>query len=45
MIVGDFQRLDIYAQRGYQVPQFIPCQVQEAFQALVNLGYTAQLIR
>ncbi len=45
MIVGDFRRLDIYVQRGYQVPQFIPCQVQEAFQALVNLGYTAQLIR
>ena len=45
MIVGDFQRLDIYAQRGYQLPQFIPYQAQEAFQTLVNLGYTAQLIR
>lgn len=45
MIVGDFQRLDIYAQRGYQIPQSIPHQAQEAFQTLVNLGYTAQLIR
>lgn len=45
MIVGDFQRLDVYAQRGYQIPQSIPRQAQEAFQALVELGYTAQLIR
>ena len=45
MIVGDFQRLDVYAQRGYQIPQSIPRQAQEAFQTLVGLGYTAQLIR
>lgn len=45
MIVGDFQRLDVYAQRGYQIPQSIPRQTQEAFQTLVGLGYTAQLIR
>lgn len=45
MIVGDFQRIELYAQRGYQVPQVIPQQAQQAFDALVAMGYTDQLIR
>lgn len=45
MLVGDFQRIPIYAEKGYQLPQEIPHRVQEAFEALVRMGYTRQLIR
>lgn len=45
MIVGDFQRIAVYAERGYQLPQEIPRQVQEAFEALVRDGFTLQLVR
>lgn len=45
MIVGDFQRIAVYAERGYQLPQEIPRQVQEAFEALVRDGFTQQLVR
>lgn len=44
MIVGDFQRIQKYAQLGYQIPQEIPDKCWEAFDCLVNLGYTDQLI-
>ncbi len=44
VIVGDFQRIDVYARRGYQIPQQIPAEAGEAFQQLVQLGYTDQLI-
>lgn len=44
VIVGDFQRIDVYAQRGYQIPQHIPEEVNSAFNAMVNLGYTSQLV-
>lgn len=45
MLVGDFQRIAIYAEKGYQIPQEIPATVQAAFEALVSQGYTRQLIR
>lgn len=45
MIVGDFQRIGLYAQKGYQVPQEIPAQVQAAYEKLVEMGYTQQLAR
>ncbi len=43
-IVGDFQRIERYAQRGYQLPQYIPPLAQAAFEALVAMGYHTQLI-
>ncbi len=43
-IVGDFQRIEVYAQKGYQLPQYIPPQAWEAFHALTAMGYTAHLI-
>lgn len=43
VIVGDFQRIDVYAKRGYQIPQAIPEDAWAAFQFLVNRGYTGQL--
>lgn len=45
VIVGDFQRLDIYAEKGYQLPQDIPEDKWDAFHALVRLGYDGQLAK
>lgn len=45
MIVGDFQRMDVYAKLGYQLPHEIPPAAQEAFEALVKDGFTQQLVK
>ena len=45
MIAGDFQRIELYAQNGYQIPQEIPEPVWEAFRGLTALGYTGQLAK
>lgn len=45
VIVGDFQRMDIYARLGYQLPQQIPDRAWEAFHALVEMGYDQQLAK
>lgn len=44
-IVGDVQRMELYAEKGYQVPVEIPAEVRTAFDALVKAGYTGQLAR
>lgn len=44
VIVGDFQRMDIYAKKGFQLPQEIPQEAWDAFQALVELGHTGELV-
>ena len=45
MLVGDFQRIDLYAKKGYQIPQEIPQSTWDAFEALVSMGYTGQLVK
>ena len=45
VIVGDFQRMDLYAKLGYQLPQHIPRGAWEAFHALVALGFDTQLAK
>ena len=45
VIVGDFQRMDLYAKKGYQLPQHIPQEAWQAFHALVSLGYDSQLAK
>lgn len=45
VIVGDFQRMDLYAKKGYQLPQYIPEEAWEAFRELVAMGYDKQLAR
>lgn len=45
MIVGDFQRIALYAEKGYQIPQEIPDVVQAAFERLVEMGYTEQMAK
>lgn len=44
VIVGDFQRMDLYAKLGYQLPQHIPEQAWEAFHKLVAMGFDKQLV-
>ena len=45
VIVGDFQRMDLYAKLGYQLPQHIPDEAVEAFHQLVEMGYDKQLAK
>ena len=45
VIVGDFQRMDLYAKKGYQLPQHIPEEAWAAFHTLVAMGYDKQLAR
>ncbi|MDO5152290.1 MAG: YdcF family protein [Eubacteriales bacterium] len=45
VIVGDFQRMDLYAKKGYQLPQQIPEAAWQAFHQLVALGYDKQLAK
>ena len=45
VIVGDFQRMDLYAKKGYQLPQYIPEEAWEAFHRLVALGFDSQLAK
>ena len=45
VIVGDFQRIELYAQLGYQLPQYIPQNTWDAFHQLVDMGYDKQLAK
>jgi len=45
VIVGDFQRMDLYAKKGYQIPQEIPEQAWEAYRKLVAMGFDKQLAK
>lgn len=44
IMVGDLQRIKIYPEKGFQIYQEIPPEVWSAYEKLVNLGYTEQLI-
>jgi uncharacterized SAM-binding protein YcdF (DUF218 family) len=44
MLVGDTQRIEIFAQRGFAVPQPMPDTVKQAYDELVQHGYTARLL-
>ncbi len=44
IMVGDLQRVRLYAERGYQIPQEIPDDVWQAYEALVAAGYDKYLV-
>jgi uncharacterized SAM-binding protein YcdF (DUF218 family) len=44
MLVGDTQRIELYAQRGYAIPQPMSDDVRRAYERLVDRGYTARLV-
>ncbi len=43
VMVGDFQRIILYAERGWQTPQPVPPEVLSAYENLVATGYTREL--
>jgi uncharacterized SAM-binding protein YcdF (DUF218 family) len=45
IMVGDLQRVKLYAEKGFQIPQEIPPHVWAAFEALVAAGYDSRLVR
>ena len=45
IMVGDLQRIKIYAEREFQIYQDIPGEVWEAYEQLVEAGYTEQLVK
>jgi uncharacterized SAM-binding protein YcdF (DUF218 family) len=45
IMVGDLQRVRLYAEKGFQIPQEIPDDVWLAFEALVAAGYDKHLVR
>lgn len=44
MLVGDTQRIWVYAQQGHAIPQPVPVDVLEAYRVLVDAGYTSRLV-
>jgi hypothetical protein len=38
IMVGDLQRIKLYAEKGFQVYQEIPTEVWKAYERLVELG-------
>lgn len=45
IMVGDLQRIKIYPGKGFQTFQEIPGEVWEAYERLVELGFTDQLVK
>lgn len=45
IMVGDLQRIKLYAEKGFQIYQPIPDDVWQAFERLVQLGFDEQLIK
>ena len=45
IMVGDLQRVKVYAESGFQIPQEIPGDVWAAFEELVAAGYDSRLVR
>jgi hypothetical protein len=44
MIIGDTQRITEYAKRGFAIEQEMPDEVQLAYKALVDAGFTSRLV-
>jgi len=45
IMIGETQRIKVYPQKGYIVPQVVPDIVWEAYTELVKRGFTSQLIK
>lgn len=44
MLVGDTQRIDVYARKGFAIPQPMPDAVLDAFRRLCDAGFTSRLV-
>lgn len=45
LMVGDLQRCKLYPALGYQIAQEIPPMVWQAYERLIEAGYTAHLVK
>ena len=45
IMIGDLQRIRLYAEKGFQIHQDIPDSVWKAYERLVALGFDRQLIK
>lgn len=45
VMVGDLQRIKVYPEKGWQIPQKIPDIVWQAYLELVNMGYDKYVIK
>jgi hypothetical protein len=44
MLVGDTQRIWVYAKQGFASPQEVPAEVHQDFHRLVREGFTSRLL-
>jgi uncharacterized SAM-binding protein YcdF (DUF218 family) len=44
IMLGDLQRIWVYARRGWSAPQPLPAEVRQAYQQLIEIGFTKHLI-
>ena len=44
IMVGDTQRIKVYAEKGFQIPQEMPNEVWKAYEELVKIGFDKQLV-
>jgi uncharacterized SAM-binding protein YcdF (DUF218 family) len=44
MLVGDTQRVTLYAERGFAIPQIVPAAVAVSYDRLAEAGFTARII-
>jgi len=45
IMVGDMQRIKVYYEKGFQIYQEVPADIEDAFKQLVALGYDSHLIK
>ncbi len=44
ILMGDLQRVWVYAERGWSAPQTVPVEVRAAYEALKSAGFTSHLL-
>lgn len=44
ILVGDTQRIKLYAEKGFMIPQEIPVEVWDAYEKLVAMGYNSHVL-
>jgi hypothetical protein len=44
-MVGDLQRIRLYPDKGFQIPQEIPGEIWNAYEQLVAAGFTGHLVK
>jgi uncharacterized SAM-binding protein YcdF (DUF218 family) len=45
ILVGDTQRIKLYGEKGFMIPQEIPTEVWSAYEQLVTMGYDAHVLK